>query len=164
MRRHARSYHGGQRKRIHVCPFCYRSNPKTYSTFHDRRKHIEMTHPTCRVGGDDDPLFVERYATGFKLDGWYRFHGITVSANLQPLNFCSGECGRVVQLPVPKLLVSMQSVSGNVRRTHPSRPAQSSSPEKWNSVTRTSSQDEGQCSPRRDDWTGFGGLVKRRCP
>ena len=77
MRRHDHSMHGGQRKRIHVCLFCSRAIPKTYSTFHDRKNHIRDTHPTCLVGGDKDPLFVEEYAAGFKLDGWYRFHGIT---------------------------------------------------------------------------------------
>ena len=36
-----------------------------------------MTHPTCLVGGDNDPLFLEVYAARFKLDKWYLFHGIT---------------------------------------------------------------------------------------
>ena len=71
MRCHNRSYHGGQRKHIHVCPFCSRVIPKTYSTFHDWRKHIEITHLTCLVDGDKGSLFVEGYAAGFKLEGWF---------------------------------------------------------------------------------------------
>ena len=29
------------------------------------------------VGGEDNPLFLEEYASGFKVDSYYRFHGIT---------------------------------------------------------------------------------------
>ena len=56
---HDRSYQGVQKKRIRVCSFCSRVIPKMYSTFQDRKKHVEITHPTCLGAGDEDPLFVE---------------------------------------------------------------------------------------------------------
>ena len=77
IRCHNHSMHEGQRRRVHMCPFCSRSNPKTYSTFRDWKRHIKDPHPPCLVGGEDDPLVIEEYTAGFKLDRWHRFHGIT---------------------------------------------------------------------------------------
>ena len=72
MRRHDRSMHQGQRKRIHVCPYCAKVNPKTNSTFNSWKKHPLDTHPTflhkC------NPLMDAEYAAGFKLDRWRRLH------------------------------------------------------------------------------------------
>ena len=48
--------------------------PKTYSTFLDWRNHLSKTHPTCIRDGD--PLLCAKYAAGFKLEDWGRFHNL----------------------------------------------------------------------------------------
>ena len=50
--------------------------PEDIIYFHDWKRHIWDTHPTCLVG-EEDPLFVEEYTAGFNLDSWHRLHGIT---------------------------------------------------------------------------------------
>ena len=69
MRWQDRNMHQGQRKRIHVCLYCSRVNPKTYSTFNDWKKHlIDTCLRKC------EPLMEAEYAAGFKLDRWQRLH------------------------------------------------------------------------------------------
>ena len=64
--------HHRQRKRIHVCLYCSRVNPKTYSTFNDWKKHLMDTHLTCLP--KCDLLMEAEYAAGFKLDTWQRLY------------------------------------------------------------------------------------------
>ena len=44
----------------------------TYSTFLDWKNHLSTTHGHCMEV--EDPLWLEEYAAGFKLDQWGRFH------------------------------------------------------------------------------------------
>ena len=74
LRKHDRSMHQGVRRRKHVCPYCSAETCKTYSTFQDLKNHLHATHEQCLEY--DDPLEREKYAAGFKLDRWERFHDI----------------------------------------------------------------------------------------
>ena len=74
MKKHQRSQHDGVQRRRHACPFCLPEVHKTYSTFQDWKNHLHTTHDQCLE--DDDPLYREEYAAGFKLDRWERFHHI----------------------------------------------------------------------------------------
>ena len=64
--------HQGARRRKHACPYCSAEKAKTYSTFLDWKNHLSDTHGHSME--DDDPLWREEYAAGFKLDRWGRYH------------------------------------------------------------------------------------------
>ena len=74
MRKHDRNVHQGARRRKHACPYCSAEKAKTYSTFLDWKNHLSDTHGHSME--DDDPLWQEEYAAGFKLDRWGRFHEV----------------------------------------------------------------------------------------
>ena len=74
---HDRSMHGEQ-KETHTCVRVLLQRDAEDVLYLRRLEKAYQGHvPNLSGRGDKDPFFVEEYAAGFKLDGWYRFHGIT---------------------------------------------------------------------------------------